>query len=115
MWTSTILVRGRGIDMIDEKKLIEDIEKDRTAFRSELYTDDSIRKYFVGAVEEQPQADKWIPCSSGVMPKDNQEVLIFTDGNIEIDTYYDGEFEACCFYGNEVIAWMPLPQAYKGE
>ena len=49
--------------MIDEKKLIEDIEKDRTAFRSELYTDDSIREYFIGAVEDQPKIEKCGDCS----------------------------------------------------
>lgn len=72
------------------------------------------REQYDKGYQDGLNADKWIPCSER-LPKDNQEVLIFADGNIEIDTYYDGEFEACCFYGNEVIAWQPLPEPYKGE
>ena len=110
--------------MIDEKKLIEDFKN--TFSDSVLNQTFGFGKYtFLEAIEEminrQPQivtdtnvGSKWIPCSER-LPKDNQEVLIFADGNIEIDTYYDGEFEACCFYGNEVIAWQPLPEPYKGE
>ena len=49
--------------MIDEKKLIEEIEKDRTVFRSELYTDDSIREYFMEMVDIQPKIEKCGDCS----------------------------------------------------
>lgn len=79
------------------------------------FIDDEVKDMCIEALGNDTNVgSKWIPCSER-LPKDNQEVLIFADGNIEIDTYYDGEFEACCFYGNEVIAWQPLPEPYKGE
>lgn len=55
------------------------------------------------------------------MPEDNQECLITTSvwGYVCIDTFYIDEDGAMYFEEHEdedeVLAWMPLPDAYKKE
>ena len=64
---------------------------------------------------------QWIPCSER-LPKPYASVLVCSDiGNIEIShgDVFDstGEFEwfpSGWKFGN-VVAWMPLPEPYKGE
>ena len=53
------------------------------------------------------------------MPEDGQEVLITTRwGTVEKDTWYF-DMEGSSFENNsdleDVLAWMPLPEAYKKE
>ena len=53
------------------------------------------------------------------MPDDGQEVLVTTRwGYVCIDTWYRDV--DCCYFENnsdddDVIAWMPIPAAYKSE
>lgn len=52
-------------------------------------------------------------------PDDDQEVLVTTRwGNVCIDTWHRDE--DCCYFedncdDDDVIAWMPIPAAYKSE
>jgi hypothetical protein len=61
----------------------------------------------------------WIPCSER-MPDDYQEVLVtcrHSDGRIRIYMNWS-HFNEWCFHredGDEMLAWMPLPEPYKGE
>ena len=53
------------------------------------------------------------------LPDDDQEVLVTTRwGNVCIDTWH-GDEDCCYFEDNcdddDVIAWMPIPAAYKSE
>lgn len=53
------------------------------------------------------------------MPDNEQEVLITTRwGNVCVDTWY-ADVDGCFFEYNsdddDVIAWMPIPEAYKPE
>ena len=53
------------------------------------------------------------------LPDDDQEVLVTTRwGNVCIDTWHRDE--DCCYFedncdDDDVIAWMPIPAAYKEE
>lgn len=82
-------------------------------------------------LSEQPQADKWIPCSER-LPKIGQCVLIQLDMN-EYDSEYDSTIQVRRYDGEQdvykwkwegldiwtsedvVLAWQPLPQPYKKE
>ena len=61
----------------------------------------------------EPQ--RWIPVTE-VMPNEHNMVLILTDdGTIFIgdhNEYWEDDYE---FEIDDVIAWMPLPEAWRGE
>ena len=60
----------------------------------------------------------WIPVSER-LPKDNNCVLVTRDGDIEFGKYEDGEWffwlDAYWMDTDFVVAWMPLPEPYRGE
>lgn len=61
----------------------------------------------------EPQ--KWIPCTPETMPEENDEVLV--TGKVDNALYVDiDEWTGSGFWINAfgVIAWMPLPEPYKG-
>ena len=105
--------------MIDENKLIERFKQ--------LKGSDSLANMFIKDVikeiENQPQIDNWIPCSER-LPEVSERIdrEYCPEFNVTIKgakkattlqcdsegTWFDG-------YGNvyQVIAWQPLPDAYK--
>lgn len=68
---------------------------------------------------------RWIPCSERLPEDDALMIVNYIDNRpeamdiwigwheMENVWYIDGEAHSK-EYGNEVIAWMPLPQPYKG-
>ena len=63
----------------------------------------------------QPQ--RWIPVSER-LPKDQTYVLVSTLDNDVQEAHLDGEGRFRDYFGDKVkcvIAWMPLPEPYKGE
>ncbi len=62
---------------------------------------------------------KWIPCSER-LPRQGQKVICQCRENIikvlkldaDGDWYQDAEH---CYMSGFVVAWMPLPEVYKGE
>lgn len=66
-------------------------------------------------IESQPPADQWIPCSRE-LPKQNQHI-IGTFENDEGTQFVCDEtyFPQLLTEPWKLIAWMPLPEPYKGE
>ena len=117
--------------MIDEKKLIEDLEEvfkehyyrlNKSGLSNELKRFINLQDRVAKVIFDQPKlslenktSDKWIPCSER-LPKQNERI---------IGTFYNDE-DCLAFVGEAtyfpdildtpypLIAWMPLPEAYKG-
>lgn len=78
--------------------------------------------YFIDIIKKQPKVGEWIPFTfdeEGVLncpiPEANEKMLVTDGKRVWQDTWigYDGyAFDCHCkLYG--VLAWMPLPKAYK--
>ena len=69
-------------------------------------------------VNEQPTAQpmQWIPCSER-MPEDGGLYLVSNKRDTWVSLYDDGEWRSVSFsiLLEGVVAWMPLPEPYKGE
>ena len=87
------------------------------------------RNQYQKGYEDGLKADRWIPTSVN-FPEDDKDVLMCTkDGEILVaqrrwKEWSEDEMEWCafetlgfgCIYSdNEVTAWMPLPESYKGN
>lgn len=97
--------------MIDEKRLLEVLEKNF---------------YGIGGVEvlkqiinEQPKVGEWIPAEDR-LPKNGGAYLItaINDcGGVYMDvSYYDSQYKIFCCDGTDddnAIAWMDLPKPYE--
>ena len=70
-------------------------------------------------IERLPSAQQWIPCSER-LPKDDETVIVTRDdGTVKIATFEVGEIEngwqiGSWYTEDNVVAWMPLPEPYKG-
>ena len=70
-------------------------------------------------IEALPSASQWIPCSER-LPETEDKVLCCTATKKGIKSIVIGYYMAdmkywACGMNNNVIAWMPLPEVYKGE
>ena len=60
---------------------------------------------------------QWIPCSEK-MPEDNTDVIVcFYSGTVTEMRYWgNGIFQGIYEHtAKTIVAWMPLPEPYKGE
>lgn len=122
--------------MIEEKKLIEKIEK----MVIPLSTPDGRESIDIGingyneclvdvleTIKEQPKVGEWIPIK-GNEPSCNGQYLMFvriynkygSEDKYIVADYYDGLFDVYPYIEVEnceveVLAWQPLPEPYKGE
>lgn len=67
-------------------------------------------------LSKKARGQGWISCSER-LPEDNKEVLMSLRWGIDIGEYRNGEWhsEWINHYDDDnVLAWMPLPPAYKG-
>jgi hypothetical protein len=93
-------------------RILDDVLANRPTERDSLIL--AVRKAF-DALEKQ----RWIPCSER-LPRQGQEVICRCRANIikvlkldaDGDWYQDAEH---CYMSGFVVAWMPLPEVYKGE
>lgn len=111
--------------MIDEEKLIEEIEKlqqhaDITHNLISFYALDNIKKY----VENMPKVNEWIPVEERLPDKGKDVIVTYigynTGGRFSNGTaFYD--FGKWWWSINnsivkvKIIAWMPLPKEYEKE
>lgn len=111
--------------MIDEKELIEQIKSLRvtiTGLRAEKSILNEYAQHFkdsvIRIIDEQPKVGEWISVEER-LPNVYKTVLI-TTYNQEVRTaFLDGEhywFSGLFTYTfDDVLAWKPLPEPYKGE
>ena len=111
------------MDLISREEAIKAIPETRmAAFENCRYCELLDREQVVEILKEIPSAQRWIPVSER-MPEEDVEVLACNeDGDMEVvscsySTEIDGAviwFTSGWRFG-KVLAWMPLPEAYKEE
>lgn len=114
---------------IDEKKLKDDIWKYALTCKNTSFEFARRMSDIEKIIDEQPKLDvpdinvgKWIPCSQELPPKPEdrmfQAYIVQKENVIEpFVADWDGkrwwvEWE---LESGTVLAWMPLPESYKGE
>ena len=81
---------------------------------------ESYREY----IEHLPSVDEWTPCSERLPDIDEKVLVCWSDGSIS-DGYRWNEEDWFCAWGEYngwhddkrsvyIVAWMPLPEPYKG-
>lgn len=105
--------------LIDADALINELNNSR--YPGAPYIDAGI-SIAIGKVCDAPTINpepKWIPCSER-LPEDYTDVFVYLFGSpspyiawIEDTHWYTGDFEVD--REDEPVAWMPLPEPYKGE
>lgn len=111
--------------MIDEKKLIEEIEE-----YIEEYSDVDENGYHnlkwcammeaLEVIKQQPKIGEWILCSER-LPEHEEKVLTCKNGHIEIHEYdkkrnmWIDLRTNWAWSAHMVNAWQPLPKPWKGE
>ena len=106
--------------MIDEKKLIKKIR--HWIIKAYRFGDYSVRCILSDVIEEinkMPKVGEWIPVSES-LPDVDIEVLVSCKARITKYSYIDIDYRSkkngkwICF-GEDVIAWQPLPEGYKED
>lgn len=102
---------GRGKIVIDEGILECD-----NVHEILVYLLNKVEDYVEKAVDELPSVQQWIPCSER-LPNNHDNILINqSDGYVNVGYYSLNYFKDVNSYPyKDVIAWMPLPEPYKGE
>ena len=110
-------------DLISRQAAIDAIRASASKYTGfmemEMYTDDDA----VEAINGVPSAQQWIPCSKR-LPEEGKQVLVCDDAGF----IYTAEGETRIFDGewqwyesveyrpmDDVVAWMPLPEPWRGE
>ena len=123
--------------MIDEKKLIDAVEKEiEFAKKCNMPQMVAGMQQIKGVIERHPKVFEWIPVTyrettdeDGIdkeifpllldchLPEDDTEILICTkDGRVFTDTFYSDDG---CYLDSgydlikDIAAWMELPEGYK--
>ncbi|MGE9941089.1 DUF551 domain-containing protein [Bariatricus sp. SGI.161] len=106
--------------MIDEKKLIEEIEKIFETDEQNIDCTLSDFAYHVfDCIKAQPKVGEWIPCSER-LPEKTGYYLVQLSRKLPNEDYadrvvvlYNGEDKEFMAYERLIIAWQPLPEPYK--
>lgn len=100
-------------DLIDRQAAIDFIDAGRLCNPNEpRWSDNEIVNFLKSRPSAQPEP-RWIPCEER-FPENGHYYLWCSDmGSVQSDYYWNG-FENGMKYGYNIVAWMPLPEAYKG-
>ena len=129
--------------MIDEKKLIEEIQGRQKYYESKAAEYDEAGERYeylmdvcngkateltatLSIINEQPKVAEWIPCSERLPEEDYDTVLVWLDTKIYdiaiwhhehgFRPWYAVHFEeATPEWKGKVVAWQPLPEPWEGE
>ena len=92
-------------DLISRKAAIEAVEKESQVDGAYGYMD---TKSIVDLLNDLPSAQRWTPVSEKPIPKG----LVFV-------TYNDGDVDLLSqptsYRRGDIVAWMPLPEPWKGN
>lgn len=95
--------------MIDEKKLVEEIEKRANPNNpKDVCYVANIKRIIKG----QPKTGEWIPFNKKEPKEEGLYLCCFDDGFITTVEYEDGDWNLWADSG-EVVAWQPLPEPYE--
>ena len=78
---------------------------------------DHCMHHVIHAPTIEPQLEqRWIPCAER-LPEDGGLYLVSNKRDTWVSLYDDGEWRSVSFsiLLEGVVAWMPLPEPYKGE
>ena len=114
---------------IDEKKLIDNLKGWMKCLNKKSGADNTwydLLEEVIDLIEEQPELDvpdtnigKWIPVTER-LPEVNVKVLVTYEKlngcylQIGFDKRINCKVERWQGKGTRIVAWMPLPEAYKG-
>ena len=77
---------------------------------------DFVLETIKGLPSVEPQ---WILCSERLPEDDRSKVVTLANGNAEVGYYSNGDWwcvgDNVTLENQTVIAWMPLPEPYKGD
>lgn len=100
--------------VLDSLTLDYNTRRDQEQRRGQIIEDIETIKKLPSVQPEQ----QWTPCSEGP-PKEESEVLVTTSWNDVCKAWYsNGKWRAEFineYDDDEILAWMPLPEPWKGE
>jgi len=78
-----------------------------------------IANYFMNQIKEMPTVTPephWIPVTERLPEEDGTYIVCLEDGSVfeygYITNWYDDAWEYC---KKDIVAWMPLPEPWKGD
>ena len=111
-------------DLIDRENLYQDMAEKNTELNDKGLSWTEFRRGFAFAMEFVKNAPsiepewRWIPVTES-LPEDGERVLITHKGGVSFGWYNGSYWERGAPTNHRplqtVIAWMPLPESYKGE
>lgn len=107
-FANQLITKQAAIDALGEKPLVWDDLSDFDLGKAAQWSDD------VDAIKALPSAQpQWIPVTERLPEYGTEVVTINKDDEYEINHVIDEEDGEWFFDG--AVAWMPLPEPYKGE
>lgn len=64
-------------------------------------------------IENAPTVNEWIPCTEK-LPKDDGMVLAYSKENDGVIINWIQKGNEWAWLDGDIVAWMPLPEPYKG-
>ena len=111
---SDLIDRQAAIDVIDA---VFPVDPMKSEYAQGIACGAALAKTYV---EQLPSAKQWIPCSER-LPEEFKRVLCCTDKEemflacvYIFDNGYTFDNEERMMWDGDVVAWMPLPEPYKG-